>query len=904
MLLVEGEPGIGKSRFLRESSGAAVGRGFSVAGDADEPPVHLPIVELLPVPWRSAPAYAGGDRGAPRGGGQGRGRPGSLMPAGPAPCTAQGKSLIVFDDVHRADPMALQRLWGLPRQIPGRPALWLLARSTTTDGDVGRLFGYLERAGAVRMELGPLDDAAVAAMMAEELGATPQQDVLDLAAGAAGNPFLLAALLRGLQDEDAIRIDSGNASLMPAPLPQRLRAAVRCWLADLGPHARQFVEVGAVLGRSFQFDTAAALLGESPARLLPVLRAILTTGILTVTQDTLTFRQALLWQAVAEELPLPARRALHQQAGEFLIEHGAPAPEAAAHLISGSRLCAAQALSRLADAAGRMLAAAPEAAAELAASALALTGPADPARVPRTVLAVEALAAATRFTEAEGVARAALAGPLPLPVTEVARLRGLLSSALLCSGRPAAAAAEAEQVLSGPGLTARSRAEAGFALLGAYAGVQDARATLPRAEAVLGGDGALAGVTAGTLLVEAVNAWRAGRLGAALEQAREAARRGSTDPVAACRTLPPVLLAGMLLSLGCLADAAAVIRALQADAAKLGLAGRWPCPDILQACLALAEGGRQAAVARAESGLRIAEAGGCHLLSPAALSVLAAAALRAGDLRAAARLVADLQARAEHGPSFGWPHGQLVAAQVAEAQDGPRAAAALAAGALPLAAQDHGAVLAEPPGPAWLVRCALSQGDRRHASELGEAVRALAAGNPGFAALDAAAAHAHGLLERDAAGLGRAAAGHPGPWARASAAEDLGVLLAGQRDFKQAGGSLEAALAGYEEADAGRDGRRVRRRLRALGIRHRHHAPPSRRPRSGWASLTETERAVSGLVAQGLTNQQVASEMFLSAHTVAFHLRQVYRKLGIGSRVDLTRLLAERGGATGTVRAS
>jgi len=47
---------------------------------------------------------------------------------------------------------------------------------------------------------------------------------------------------------------------------------------------------------------------------------------------------------------------------------------------------------------------------------------------------------------------------------------------------------------------------------------------------------------------------------------------------------------------------------------------------------------------------------------------------------------------------------------------------------------------------------------------------------------------------------------------------------------------------------------------------------------------------VARLVASGLTNRQVASELFVSPHTVGFHLRQIYRKLSIQSRVDLARM--------------
>ena len=63
--------------------------------------------------------------------------------------------------------------------------------------------------------------------------------------------------------------------------------------------------------------------------------------------------------------------------------------------------------------------------------------------------------------------------------------------------------------------------------------------------------------------------------------------------------------------------------------------------------------------------------------------------------------------------------------------------------------------------------------------------------------------------------------------------------------------------------------------------------------RLGWASLTVTEARVARVVAEGLTNGDVAGRMFLSRHTVDFHLRQIYRKLGIRSRVELTRLVVE-----------
>ena len=61
----------------------------------------------------------------------------------------------------------------------------------------------------------------------------------------------------------------------------------------------------------------------------------------------------------------------------------------------------------------------------------------------------------------------------------------------------------------------------------------------------------------------------------------------------------------------------------------------------------------------------------------------------------------------------------------------------------------------------------------------------------------------------------------------------------------------------------------------------------------GWKSLTDTERSVIELVSLGLTNREAAERLFLSHHTVGFHLRSIYRKLDVSSRVDLTRLTLE-----------
>ncbi|MER7004336.1 LuxR C-terminal-related transcriptional regulator [Dactylosporangium sp. NPDC000555] len=59
---------------------------------------------------------------------------------------------------------------------------------------------------------------------------------------------------------------------------------------------------------------------------------------------------------------------------------------------------------------------------------------------------------------------------------------------------------------------------------------------------------------------------------------------------------------------------------------------------------------------------------------------------------------------------------------------------------------------------------------------------------------------------------------------------------------------------------------------------------------AGWASLTEQELRIARLVGRALTNQQIATRIGRSRHTVNYHLRRIFHKLGIVSRVELASL--------------
>ncbi|HEX9177845.1 MAG TPA: LuxR family transcriptional regulator, partial [Mycobacterium sp.] len=91
----------------------------------------------------------------------------------------------------------------------------------------------------------------------------------------------------------------------------------------------------------------------------------------------------------------------------------------------------------------------------------------------------------------------------------------------------------------------------------------------------------------------------------------------------------------------------------------------------------------------------------------------------------------------------------------------------------------------------------------------------------------------------------------------------------GERDFDEAW--AEGAALSTEEA--------IAYAQRGRGER--------KRPASGWASLTPTERDVVRLVGEGLANKDVAARLFVSPRTVESHLSHVYAKLGLSSRVQL-----------------
>ncbi|MGH3179994.1 MAG: AAA family ATPase [Streptosporangiaceae bacterium] len=623
VLLVDGEEGIGKSRLLGESVDEAAGLGFSLAaGAADRLGRTNPFFALQAALREPPGKLAAKDRHHDR-------------PDTPAwwigrlrahleQRAAAGPVLVSLDDLQWASPATLAVLRTLPRELKRHQVAWIFARCSTRHQDAGFLFSVLERDGATRITLGPLDGDAVVDLLAETFCVPPDQDLLALASGAAGNPWLLTELIHGLREENAVRVAGGQASLVSSDLPLRIHVAVQLRLESLSSRARHLLATAAVLGASFRLEDAAEMLGQTPAALLPAVEEAMGAGIVTAAEDAFSFQHEIVGRAVAEMLPRPARKALHRQYGEILLSRGAPAALAAGHLLQAAHPRDPASLAGLDRAAVETLHSSPQTAADLALRALELTCPAEPGALSRVVAAAEALAAAGRLEQAARIAR-------PRPAVQEARLRCVLSSVLCARGRAQDASAEAGIVLAQPQLPGDLRDQAIIAQLQALAGVPAEPAAGRLAGTVLAsareyGDQAIAAAH----VTRAMISWDKGSISETLEFLRDAARRGTGFSADARHVQPLLALAAALVDLRRFEEAAGALRA--ADHDKLRGLPSEVVPPILRARMHLARGRLTDAAAEGQAALATAEALTAHGYASIAHSVLGVIELRRGDI--------------------------------------------------------------------------------------------------------------------------------------------------------------------------------------------------------------------------------------------------------------------------------
>lgn len=899
VVLVEGWTGIGKSRFLAEAGRLVLEADMLLAaGRADEIEAIAPLSPLLS-------ALSSADRPVlERDRLRALERPGDqrfwLVEELAELLELRSRDtpmLISLDDLQWADPATIWAVQVLSQRLSSSPVGWLLAiRTGSMLAPLARLVSELTDAGASRIELGPLSASDVEALAADLLGGDPDPGLHRFLLGAAGNPFLSLDVLQDLLADDAISVTDGVASLVEPRVPERFRASVRGRLVTLSLAARHFLQAGSVFGRAFSVADVATVLGSWPGVLVPMVDEALQANVLIDSGGRLEFGHDLIRQAISDDMPGSTRIALHRAAAAAILARGGSPSEAAPHLVSAAEPGDSEAVTALQQAAIEIAGQAPATAAQLALRAIDLMSPGQPGWTEALVDAVRLLAWASRFSDAAALAERALG--LELDAKAEAKVRLGLADTLVLSGRRREVVVQCREALSRsdfpPELRCHFLHDLGFSL--AMDGDVTAAAVTYREAVESTGPGDVAVVIACRIVLGFLEGSR-GHLTRSLTMAEEVARAATVAGPEARQRFPQAWLATVLAIMDRFDNADTVFVGYREEAEEFG--SSWAL-EYCQRCVAkvrLMAGRLSDAATEAEATLALIDAFDMWHDSDIPYGVLALVSVHRDDLEAASTWVARASkytAVYGHSPPL---YLDLAEALLREAEGD--------FGEAMLALQDvfdRPEVLTqnlsiEPTFGPCLVRLAERAGDTTRASVVAETMDRLARLNPTVASVVASAAHCRGLRTGDCGLLVDAAErfrDSPRVMARASVFEDAGQALVAGGDRGDGVGYLTEALQRYRDAGAVRDEARVRRRLRGAGVNRRlTRARP--RPMLGWDSLTDAELRVVGHVAQGLTNRQIGERLFLSTHTVATHLKHAFEKVGVSSRVELTRIALTRG---------
>jgi DNA-binding CsgD family transcriptional regulator len=802
---------------------------------------------------------------------------------------AERPVLFVAEDLQWADSASLLAILSVARQLPLAALLVVVTvRPSPLAPEVVRLLDDLAAAGGRTLQLQPLEPDDVALLARRMLGAFPGPALTAMLGKAGGNPLWAVAILRALADGGMLRRDGDRVEPTTFELPASLSELVIRRLRYLPAPTLELLQVTAVLGDAVSLRDVATVAGRSPAELVGQLQAAFDVQLLDQADDRVVFRHQLVHDAIYQHVPAPARRLLHREAAVALMAAGADRLDVADHLMLGAERSDEQAAAWLRDAAREASGQAPLVSVELLLRAEALLPDDDPGVDPVSAEVVQALLRAGRVAEASARAEAMLARPHAAELDTPLRLA--LLGALALQNRAAELIALAQESLAGPGLRPSERvlvlAQQCWALT--YSGdpaVGESAAGRGLAIAEQAGDAAMT-VWALTALLVAVG--RQGRFGEALAHARRAATLAADTPDIRSLPLQPKFFLGLALA-DC--DLIEEARAAYREALEDEFGSGWWFSETLMADsqASFITGEWDDAVPGLIAGGQAAQDKGNLMLVSQSLAYRAIIATGTGDHRAANELAAAIPLSPE-GDELSYNAGIL-----AFAVAGLKAAEGDLQGAYDVllrcwrvdAGRDNRFY------HRWLapdlVRLALTLGHGDVAAEVADTVAAGVALAPEVPTVRSLALRCRGLVDHavepllEAVALARQA---PLLIEHGGACEDAARLLADSGREELAAALLAEALERYEQAGADAWARRVRAQLRALGVRP--GARGSRhRPADGWQSLTATEREVSLLVAEGLTNGAVARRLYISPHTVNTHLRHVFAKLGVANRVAL-----------------
>ncbi|MDT7737346.1 MAG: hypothetical protein QOK09_715, partial [Mycobacterium sp.] len=411
VLVIEGPPGIGKSRLLTEVMALADKSGVrTLFGEAFEYQQTVPFFSLFMATLHADPPV--GDAGALRRlGGSADLRYWVVHDLADAiyAAAAQTPLAIVLEDIHWADNSTLVALRSLVTARPDMPVLWVLTARTGAGGPVLQdTLLMLQRADGTVVRVGAMSASAVADMVQDVVRANADESLLSLAAKAHGNPFLVRELVGGLGEEGRLDVSGGRAVASGQALPRRLGASMQQRLDQLSRGAGEVVRVAAVLPDRFSAGLLAAMLERQPASLMSAVQEAVGADLLVEDGEQLRFRHDLLREATRQSLAESLRRAMERQAASIMLSLGAAPAEVATQLARSAEPGDREATGALRQAAQSVGHTDASAAADLSKRALELLPAQDPEHGLLVAETVELLNRASRYAEAEELAVAAL----------------------------------------------------------------------------------------------------------------------------------------------------------------------------------------------------------------------------------------------------------------------------------------------------------------------------------------------------------------------------------------------------------------------------------------------------------------------------------------------------------------
>lgn len=726
-----------------------------------------------------------------------------------------GPVLLALDDAQWSDPLTGFALRVLPKRLLAAPIAWVVATRSVPGG--GPAEQIAEAAApdvpVVLVDLTALTDDAVLAVAADRLGAAPDPAVLRRLAQAHGNPFLTVQLLEGLFEPGAA--DASVATHVPSGLLDGVRRRISATSAQ----CRELIHTAAVLGPSFLLTDVAALLDvPSPARLTEPLVEAIDAGLLIDDGSTVAFRHELLREAVYEDLPPSGRHAVHRAFADRVLAEGRGYAAAAPHMLAIAQPGDAAAADVLRRAAHELLDTMATTSVTFIRHAFELTSADDPAWGEIGAEAVQILGSARQFADATRFADMLLAEDISPGLH--ARVRLLLLPRLWATGQHAELADRSQAPAGVPHLDARL---AGYRALAAGTTV-DAQ-----------GD-PVAAILATIAAAQHTRERR--RAHELFASARAAAQRATGYGV------PDIshLVTRELVALARLDDIDGALRGLD-DATRF--VNSWEAPQLalLRAQLLLGAGRVDEAIGAAATATELMAEVHDHSREPELRELLTLLARLKGD-----------NAEAVSATEPVWPEEWLVDAACSAHRRGDEATL-----------RDVEGQLAELAGP-----------------------------NPDVASVVGAHLLVVALSTKDFSTALNTLRTSPRALLAARADEEFGRFTLDTGDRAKAVAALDAARDRYAELGATASATRVQRILQAAGVRRRRWAPVPQRPDSGWDALTDMERRVALLVADGHTNRSAAEELVLSPSTISTHLRAVFSKLGVHSRVQLANLVLRK----------